>query len=616
MHCRHQSREDLGIVDGERQDDNRMWWCLPWLVICGLLISGCLNRPAIKGVSHSRVTASPPEPTLCTAIRGNGNLIFAHFGAIARILEDIGEIDGMAGGSSGSISAFFYESMLLNPALPPRAGGAPLHGEERSDHENRGTGRETRRDILALLMKSLMGFAVAVGESPEGHALKTLTGIGNKVRDQGLLSLVRVNWWNAGQKLHRIVSDPEVRELMNPTALHMLISRDHIGVREYRFRIEELIRSASVLGGFEPTDPSMFFREPIVSYEGFTRVLGRIANFYAGVDSVSNAVLLDFIQSCLSMSRGRTWSQIASLPLAQGTCGSLFAQAVNTYRMRVRTGVWTPPIDQDRVHQTIGQFLITYVPTAILDGVSAVDTFAQSLATYRSEKKASLPVDFDDVRFGYFTPYPQGHGALFAMKDRFSNNAKVAKAVHLNSHAKATWQEALRYSTIEPGLSRIIQAGSDRAYIGGWADLHPTQILRASGCKKIVYINRIGPETTFVAKQRPNELGAPTGRHGVAEWLNMTSEQYWHLYDMKNPDNAYNQSIREADAVWCTDRDSALPTDWTYLFDHAYGSIPSARGPNAGHVSGMAIRSAVDRPYFLHDGIPHIDTPLWGCHIR
>jgi hypothetical protein len=574
-----------------------------------------MKYPLHTDLAHPQEAETHGEsPNLCTAIRGNGNLIAAHFGALARILEDQGEIHAMAGGSSGSISAFFYESMLLNPALPKNSRNDSRRSNHPNNDSNQSEDTNKRQATLALLMKSLLGFALAVGDSPEGHALQALASVGHKVRAQGLKSLVQVNWWSAAHKLHRILSDPEVRELINPTVFDMLLMRDRTGIGDYRFKVEELVKAFSVIGGFEPKDPRMFFREPAMNYEGFTRALGRVANFYAGTDLASNNLLEKFIEACREKSYGRTWGEIAASSAGVETCGSLFAKAVTTYRSRWRSGMLQPDLSRNRLDHSLGQFLPIFVPSAILHGTSAVNIFVESLANYRNKKDVSLPVDFEDVKFGYFFPYPRGRDAFLAMKKNYLDNAKIAKAVELNPNASITWREALRYSTIEPGISRIVQSGDDRAFIGGWADLHPTQILRAAGCSNIIYINRIGAETTFIAKQRDYSNPPKEERHGVAEWLNMTTQQYWDLYDMRNPDNAYNQSIREADAVWCTDWDSAMPAELSYMFDHAYGITPSSRGPHAGHQSGMAIRSAELKPIFLGKGVPHIQTPLWGCH--
>src|SRR5574338_1035238 len=54
---------------------------------------------------------------VCAAVRGNGQLIFAHFASLARITEHYGPLWGSAGGSSGSITQFLLESIQMNPAV-------------------------------------------------------------------------------------------------------------------------------------------------------------------------------------------------------------------------------------------------------------------------------------------------------------------------------------------------------------------------------------------------------------------------------------------------------------------------------------------------------------------
>jgi hypothetical protein len=560
-----------------------------------ILWTACRSLHSSSTLEDSPTPSADRQAGYCAAIRGNGNFVFTHFGAVSRVLEEFGEIKGMAGGSSASITTFLYESMLLNPVLPP-------DGPERAQ-------------ILALMMKSVFGFTLLLGDSEEALALQGLARIGQKVKDQGLLSLVTVNWIGAGLKLKKILEAPEVRDLVNPEALKMLANIDRAGFQDYKFKVSELIKAASAAGGFTANENGMFFREPVVNYEGFTANLGRLGNFYAGLDPDSNTDLMTFLKACQLKSPGHTWTQIAAENTGGTTCGALFAKALNTYRSRMLHRAFVPSASQDRLNQVIGKHLLTFVPSAILDGKNAVDIFEKSLATYRAGKPPALPVTFTDVKFGYFTPFPSGNTTLARMKQMFPSDAKVAKGVNLNTERPVTWREALRFSTIEPGLSRIIPVSSDRAYIGGWGDLHPTQILRAAGCEKIIYISRIGAETTFVTKQHSLANIAPDDRYGVAERLNMTEEEHRQLYDMTNKDNAFNNSVRTADAVWCTDWDSSLSNDVQFMFDHAYGLTPSTRGPNAGHTTGVAWRDP-DRSDFpvLSSSVPTVKEPFWGCH--
>ena len=61
--------------------------------------------------------AGDDDRRVCAAVRGNGQLIFAHFASLARITEHYGPLWGSAGGSSGSITQFLLESVQMNPAV-------------------------------------------------------------------------------------------------------------------------------------------------------------------------------------------------------------------------------------------------------------------------------------------------------------------------------------------------------------------------------------------------------------------------------------------------------------------------------------------------------------------
>ncbi len=53
----------------------------------------------------------------CVSLQGNGRAIYAHFGALAYLVEAHGIPQGVSGGSSATVSMFILESILENPAL-------------------------------------------------------------------------------------------------------------------------------------------------------------------------------------------------------------------------------------------------------------------------------------------------------------------------------------------------------------------------------------------------------------------------------------------------------------------------------------------------------------------
>ncbi len=86
-------------------------------------------------VAHA--TAQPLQE--CVALRGNGNWVGAHFAGLARMLDDGHQIDALAGGSSSTVTAFIYESMLQNALVksaPPKQ----------------------QRQFLSLMLKTVYGY--------------------------------------------------------------------------------------------------------------------------------------------------------------------------------------------------------------------------------------------------------------------------------------------------------------------------------------------------------------------------------------------------------------------------------------------------------------------------
>ena len=67
--------------------------------------------------SNAQQKAFEERPKLCAAVRGNGEVVFAHWPALAQIVEHYGPIDILSGGSSASHSIFLYESVTKNKFL-------------------------------------------------------------------------------------------------------------------------------------------------------------------------------------------------------------------------------------------------------------------------------------------------------------------------------------------------------------------------------------------------------------------------------------------------------------------------------------------------------------------
>jgi hypothetical protein len=149
------------------------------------------------------------------------------------------------------------------------------------------------------------------------------------------------------------------------------------------------------------------------------------------------------------------------------------------------------------------------------------------------------------------------------------NDEKSKKFMSLG---EASWLSALSTSPAEPGLSNLVDINKDLISAGGWNDLHPTLVLKAYGCKDIVYVTRKGGESVF-AQGVIKKLTDIDG-FNWEEWAGLTADErreknangndldlgadasLWSkLYNMANPKSSIRNSMSAATTIVCTDWD-------------------------------------------------------------
>ena len=272
----------------------------------------CAQAP---GVGQRRYAAANETttgaPKLCTAIRGNGEYIVTHFASLARIVESYGVVDGVAGGSSGSITTFVYDSILRNPAI----------GAGRSD--------PTRRRRVALALKSLQGYGETLVESQEGTEIADLASTNATLKSEmdarGIEALISTDTVKAASELTEVLAIPEVKTLVNPEALSMLTDVDNLA-----FNVNEVYTSAKTLGAFSVDDNRLFFRPGILNWDGLSDLFGRVGDFYAGysgADTDAQSVWLD--HAAVDSTAGKSWQDISPMQ-----CGQDFRAMVATLPRR------------------------------------------------------------------------------------------------------------------------------------------------------------------------------------------------------------------------------------------------------------------------------------------
>jgi hypothetical protein len=494
------------------------------LAVASIAIGACSAPPVddAGAADEGAVIAASSTPKLCAAVRGNGESILTHFASLSRIVEHYGVVDGMAGGSSGSITTFTYESMLENPVMR-RCGTARCSADA-------GAAR------VALALKSVQGYANVVGDSEEAVSIKGLAATAAKLQAdyaaKGISALGTAETAEAARRLQEVLSVPEVRAIVNPEVFTMLADVAHL-----EFNVNEIKTSISQLGAFSVDDNRLFFRSGVLNWPALAQLFGRVGDFYAGYGPSDKAGMSAWLDACAESTRDKPWSEAADVPLGSGgTCGSAFEALVKDYRVKARAAAGTYA---SRIDARVGDPkspLRKLVSTAVLER-EAVTKYKAARARYVTGEFAtgSIPFDpaFADVNFGYW-----GSDADLAKVKGNEQRFVDLKTKKFSSLGNATWREILSASPAEPGLSRFVELSDGRFSAGGWSDLAPALVLKNLGCEQVVYVTREGDESSFATK--------------IAKNAGMSESDWKNLYDLSNASSSYARSVAAADGVWCT----------------------------------------------------------------
>ncbi|MCA9586149.1 MAG: hypothetical protein KC657_12410 [Myxococcales bacterium] len=472
------------------------------------------------------VQAPSRGPKVCAAVRGNGHYVVTHFASLARIVEHYGVVDGMAGGSSGSLSTFIYDSMLKNDAIRSCSGKRCSEAQ----HAAR----------LALALKSVQGYAEAVGGSDEAASIGQLVGTAMKLKAEvdarGIAGLADSDTAEAARQLKEVLAIPEVKAIINPEITAMLADTEHLA-----FNVKEIQTSITTLGAFSVDDNRLFFRPGILGWNELATLFARVADFYAGYGPAADAPLGAWLDACTDATAGKPWAEAAmTAHPAGGTCGEAFRKITADYRAAARAAA--PGSYKSRVDERVGDAsaLHKVISTSVLEG-DAVGAYQTARAAYKSgaHPTGNIPFtpSFSDIKFGYW-----GSDAdlkTIARNDLGTNDLKTQK---LTSLGNATWRQILQASPAEPGLSRFVELADGRISAGGWSDLAPTLVLKNLGCENVIYVQREGDESQFATK--------------IAKHLGMNEQAWSSLFDLSNPKSAYSISVASAEGVWCTNWNS------------------------------------------------------------
>jgi hypothetical protein len=470
------------------------------------------------------------KPQLCAAVRGNGQLITAHFASLARITEHYGLIDAAAGGSSGSISIFMTESIRKNPNVWS-CGGYDCTESERA-------GR------AALLLKSFPGYLQHLATTKEAAAFLQLQPLIAKFQNSGIEGLLDTDVEAARTALLEILNSEDLRELINPEIITLVEQSP-----DPEFHVRDILESAKKLGNFSVDSDLIFIRPGLISFESLADKLGRAGSFYAGYGPADDDRMGAWLDACAEPGRGKTWFEVAQLPAGDSTCGAELNAMIGDYRTAFITSQTSI---HSRIDDKVGEVMPALISTSVVTGDS-VAAWQASREAYKAATPLPLAVDFEDVKFGYF-----GNASDLSKVAKNERGYTDAKTKKFTSLGEATWREVIGYSPAEPGLARALELGSGDVSFGGWSDLHPTLVLENLGCEKVVYVTRTGEESGFAI--------------GIARLLGMDDAGQAALYDLDNPDSAFSKSLSEADAAWCTNWNEQSATDLPGITSDSYSA--------------------------------------------
>jgi hypothetical protein len=464
---------------------------------------------------------------VCAAVRGNGQLITAHFAALARVVEHYGPLWGAAGGSSGSITTFLTESIHMHP-LVSSCRGEPC---TRSESAAR----------IALLYKSLQGYLSVLAGTEEALALQQLLPIAEQVKAQNLEALAETDVETARTALLDLLTSDDLKHLINDELVELITSSP-----DPAFHVRDIVGALASFGAFEVDSTIVFVRPGAIDFPELAELIGRIGDFYAGYGPLDTVAMENFLSACAEQGRGYSWAEIDVMPAGDTTCGELFAGTLLAYRA---LALAEPNSFAHRIDENVGATMPALVSTSVLEG-DAADAWRQAKADYFAAQEHTLDVDFADVKFGYW-----GAAADLARVEANALGYDDAKTAKFRALGVASWREVLSLSPAEPGLARALEIDAQLVSAGGWSDLHPVLVLKNMGCDEVVYVTRRGEESGFADQ--------------VATQLGMQADDRTALWSLAEP-SGFTLSLEEADAVWCTDWNAFSATDVAAISADAY----------------------------------------------
>ncbi|MEL6892832.1 MAG: hypothetical protein AAFP84_14640 [Actinomycetota bacterium] len=488
--------------------------------------AGVRDRGAWTGPGRRGVPWRPNARfATCAGVRGNGQRLFAHYGVLARQVEEYGAVKCIAGGSSGSITAFIHESIWANPDVH-RCGQRRCRIRERDAR-------------TALMLKSVVGL-VDTGVVADVRLLADLV---QDVSDLDIEALLAGPTPQEGvDAFVRALRD--LGPLINQEVVELLLtSPDPV------FHATDIIDGLQKGLSFVVDDPRVFLRTSVLDTDAFALLLGSVGSFYAAYGPADRSGVAEWLETCARPSVGLTWEEAAVLPAADGeTCGEQFGRLFDEYRERF-ADLGGP----NRANDPVGWYLPAFGVTGVLTG-DAVDRWEAARAAWIAADPIPFEPSFSDVGVGWWGKERE----LRRMDRRLDRRFDDLGSSQFVPLGQQTWREVLASSPAEPGFSPGVPLASGVVSVGGWADPLRVLPLEALGARRTITVNRRDGVGGFTEQ--------------VTRLLGASDADVAALYSPTDPASTFFRGLDQADGVWCTDWDTPPASDVDALFADGYGA--------------------------------------------
>ncbi|MEM9705458.1 MAG: hypothetical protein AAF850_05205 [Pseudomonadota bacterium] len=472
---------------------------------------------------------TPPRPPVrlstCAGVRGNGQNLFAHFGVLARQVEEYGPVTCAAGGSSGSLTVFILESIWANPDVHLCSRFLPCRPAVRNAR-------------IALMLKSFTGIAESGLFADAAAVAALLDGL---QQEQIMEQMAGPSPAEGVAALIRLLRD--LGPLINPEFIQLLLtSPDPV------FHAMDVIEGLQDGVNFVVNNPRVFLRTSVVDFNQFAELIGVYGSFYASDGPANSKGVARWLRACAMPSRGKTWAELSTLPgVGNRTCGETFGALFDQYRRReARFGGAT------RIDDPVGKFLPVFGVTGVITGAS-VQTWQDARDAWIAATPIPFEPDFSDIGVGYWGDADE----LKTIEENLPRLFSDLGSMRFVPLGQAKWREVLASSPAEPGFAPGIPLPVGAISVGGWAD--PLRVLP---------LRALGPRAT-IAVNRQDGVGSFT--KDVTRLLNASDAELNALYSVTDPRSTFSLGLGNASGVWCTNWDGQMG-DPNRLFNDAYTS--------------------------------------------